>query len=102
MSVAQYPSYAPRLYRRARVSILILVLLGVLSFAAVRDMTGQCRTTDEYFTGGGKILTGGGQILTTGRKVTQCELTAGGWLRIAVSEQAADIFREFGIPVSYM
>jgi hypothetical protein len=102
MSVAHYPSYLPRQYRRARLGILILVLLGLMSFVAVRDMAGQCRITDEYLTGGGKLLTEGGQLLVTGRKITRCELTVGGWLRIAISEQVADILRRFGIPVSYI
>ncbi len=95
-----HQSYSPRLYRRARLGILILALLGLLSFAAVRDMAGQCRTTDEYLTGGGQLLTGGGQLLVTGKKTTRCELS--GWgLRVAVPEQVADILREVGIPFAY-
>jgi hypothetical protein len=100
MSVAHYPSYSPRLYRRARLGILIVALLGLMSFTAVRDMAGQCRTTDECVTGGGGCLTGGGSIF--GRKITRCELTVGEWLRIALSEQAAVILRRFGVPVSHM
>jgi hypothetical protein len=102
MSVVHRPLYAPRLYSRAWRDILILALVGLVSFAAVRELSGQCRTTDEHLTGGGQLLTGSGQPLVTGRKITRCELTAAGWLRIGLSEQAADILRRFGVPVSYI
>ena len=38
MSAAHYPSYLPRQYRRARLGILILALLGLMSFVAIRDI----------------------------------------------------------------
>lgn len=103
MSVAQFPPYYPSLYRRARLALLILVLLG-LSFAAVWDMEEQCRaeqTCIEASTAGSCIegSVPGSVILAT--ETTRCELTAWGWVRIALSQQAADILRRFGIPVSY-
>jgi hypothetical protein len=102
VSVVAGATSLPRLYNRGRVALLILALLGLLSFAAARDITGQCRTTNEYLTGGGKLLSGGAQLLTTGKKITRCELTGWGWLRLAVSERTAEILCEFGIPVSYI
>ena len=41
------PLYSPRRYRRARISVFILALLGLMTFAAVGVMTGQCRTHDN-------------------------------------------------------
>jgi hypothetical protein len=97
--------YRPRLYKRGRVAVLILVMLGLLSLAAVRGMAGNCLT--EYgclATGinGSCLPLGNGFVLANGRSTTHCELTAWGWLRIALSEQAAEMLQKLGIPVSYM
>ena len=101
MSIAT-ASYSPRQYRRARLGILILALLGLMSFVAVRDMAGKCRTEQACIgaEGGGCIGAEGGGFVAAEGKTMRCELTAWGWLRIALSEQAADILRRFGIPVS--
>jgi len=104
MSVAHHPLYAPRLYRRVRLGILILVLFGSMSFAAVRAMTLDCRNENQrlllYGGGGCLALQGGGCLLLNGQQ-QQCELAAGD-LRMAVSERAAAILRKLGVPSFYM
>ena len=68
MSVAHHSVYSPRLYRRAQLSTLILALLGVMTFTAVRELAGQCRT--EYgclaTSPGSCLATGPGLVLATG------------------------------------
>ena len=44
MSFVDDAASPPRLYKRGRVAVLILALLGLMSFAVVRDMAGQCDT----------------------------------------------------------
>ena len=104
MSVAQFPSYYPSLYRRAWLGILILAVLGLMRFAAVRDMAGECRTEQACLglEKGGCLGLEGGGVLLLNEKTTRCELTAGDWLRITMSEQVANILRRLGVPVSYM
>jgi hypothetical protein len=101
MSLITGTAYSPRLYKRSRVAVLILVLLGVMSFAAVRNMAGQCRTEYQCLGDSGGCLGDAGGVLAVG-ETTRCELTLGGWLRIALSKQMADTLRRFGLPVSYM
>jgi hypothetical protein len=105
MSVAQFPSYHPSFYRRGRLVLLTLVVLGLMSFAAVGEMAGQCRTEQTCIeaSNAGSCIEGsvpGSVIRAT--ETTRCELTAGGWLRIALSQQAADILRRLGVPISYI
>lgn len=102
MSVAQFPLYYPSLYRRARLGLILVLLLGLLSL--VSAMSGQCRTEQACLglEKGGCLGLNGGGVLLLHEKTTRCELTAGDWLRIAISEQVADILRRFGIPVSYI
>ena len=67
------PTFTPRRHGRAVLALLLVLFLGLLSFAAVGQMTVKCGP--EYLTGNGKILTGNGQPLTTGRQ--QCQVVAG-------------------------
>ena len=95
MSVADYPFYQPRLYRRARLGLLILALLGLMGFAAVQDMARQCRTEQGCLAleKGGCLGLNGGGVLILYAKTTRCDLT--GWgLRVALPEWAAGILRE--------
>jgi hypothetical protein len=104
MSVATDTWYSPRRYSRARLVILVLALLGLMTFTAVQELAGQCRTGPQYLLtdSGAYLLTDKGAFLVTDKKITRCELTGWGWLRIALSEQTADILRRFGIPFSYI
>jgi len=101
MSIAVSNSYSPRLYRRARLGLLILALLGLMIFAAVQDMAGQCRTENPCLADRDGCIGDASGALGVG-KTTRCELTVAGWLRIGLSEQAADILRRLGVPVSYI
>ena len=103
MSIATASDLNPRLSRRVRLG-LILALLGLLTFAAVRDMAGQCRTEDDCLAvgNGSCMAVGGGEgVVLTGSHTTRCELT--GWgLRVELSQTAVAILRQLGVPVSYM
>jgi hypothetical protein len=104
MSVAIERLYSLRLYGRARLGIVILTLLGLMTFTAVRDMAGQYRTEQGCVArnNGGCIGRNGGGVVALNKKTTSCELTVGGWLRLALSQQAADMLRRLGVPVSYI
>lgn len=92
MSVVAGTAYPPSRCKLGQVAVLILALLGLISFAAVRDMAGQCRIGCLADSGG--CLGDASGVLQDG-KTTRCELAAGGWLRIALSEQSADTLRRF-------
>jgi hypothetical protein len=66
MAVVTLPQFEPRQYRRARIALLLLAFLGLISLVAVAEIKADCE--NEYLTGGGKLLTGGGELLTTGRQ----------------------------------
>ena len=104
MSIAT-ASYSPRQYRRVQLALLILGLLGLMTFVAVRDTAGQCRVEQTCLeaSNAGSCLEGSvpGSVLLA-KETTRCELTVGGWLRVALSEQVVDILRRLGVPVSYI
>jgi hypothetical protein len=92
-----------RLYERGHLALLLFALLGLLTFAAVREMAGQCRTEANCLAvGNGCLAVSKGLALAAGGQTARCELTAWGWLRLAVSERTAEILREVGIPISHI
>jgi hypothetical protein len=78
MAVVPVPDFVPRQYKRARIVVLLLAFLGLISLAAAQAMTVECQ--DEYLTAddGITLLTAddGVTLLTTGRQ--QCQLVVGG------------------------
>ena len=97
MAVVTVPGYAPRTYRQRTLLLLVLALFGLMTFAAVGQMTGQCRTEKDCLAAdnGNCLLTDNGERLLTGTETTQCELR--GWgLRIELSERAANMVRALG------
>jgi hypothetical protein len=102
MSISANVSYSPGRYRRARLGILIMALLGLLSLAAVREMAGECRTEQACIglENGGCLGAEGGGFIAANGKTTRCALTAGGWLRLELSEQTVDTLRRLGSPIS--
>lgn len=89
MSISASDSYSPRFYRYVRLTLLVLVLLG-LRFAAVQDMAGKCVTENQCLADRAGCLGDASGILLN-QKTTHCELTAGGWLRVALSEYPAPV-----------
>jgi hypothetical protein len=59
MAVVTIPQFAPRQYRKARLALLLLVFLSLISLVAVQEIKLDC--ANEYLTGKGKILTLGGR-----------------------------------------
>jgi hypothetical protein len=78
MAVVTVPDFLPRQYKRARIVVLLLAFLGLISLAAVQAMTVECQ--DKYLTADDGItpLTAddGVTLLTTGRQ--RCQLVVGG------------------------
>jgi hypothetical protein len=91
MAVVTLPQFTPRQYRRARIALLFLVFLGLISLVAVAEIKLDC--ANEYSTGGGGVLTGGGKALTTGR---QYWLVIGGE-RVALPVWTQSIMGKLGL-----
>jgi len=76
MAIAVPPFGAPVVRRRVWVTLMLALLLGLLSLAAVREMKVECGP--EYLTAddGATLLTAddGVPLLTTGRQRCQLEL----------------------------
>jgi hypothetical protein len=76
MAIAVPPVGAPVVRRRVWVTLMLALLLGLLSLAAVREMKVECGP--EYLTAndGATLLTAddGVPLLTTGRQRCQLEL----------------------------
>jgi hypothetical protein len=89
MSVVAAPAFPPlpRKYRLVRLARVLLLFLGLLSFAAVSEMTVKCEPV--YLTLDGKILTLHGERLTTGEQ--QCQAVLGN-ARVPVPAPLAAIF----------
>jgi hypothetical protein len=99
MTIVAGPLYSPRRYRRARVAVFILTLLGLMTFAAVRGMTVQCRTHDDCLlvNEGGCLLLSGkpGDVLLIGTQTRRCDVS--GWgVQVELSERAEAILRKLG------
>jgi hypothetical protein len=74
MAVVAFPPL-PRRQRLAGRALLLALFLGLLSFAAVSQMTVKCEPVYLTADDGVTILTGDGKLLTTGER--QCHLVAG-------------------------
>jgi hypothetical protein len=96
MAVVTVPDFVPRQYKRARIVVLLLAFLGLISLAAAQAMTVECQ--DEYLTAddGITLLTAddGVTLLTTGRQ--QCQLVVGGG-RVPLPVWAQPIMEKFAI-----
>jgi hypothetical protein len=55
----------PHQYRKAKIALLLVLFLGLISFVVSRESKLDC--ANEYWTGAGLNLTGGGKALPTGR-----------------------------------
>jgi hypothetical protein len=70
MSAVAVPVFGSRKDHLAVAKVLllsmVLLYLGLLSFAAVNSMKVECGPV--YLTGGGKLLTGDGKLLTLGER----------------------------------
>jgi hypothetical protein len=103
MAATSFPDFGPRRYRRAWVTGLVFVFLGLISLAAVGAIAGQCRTENDHLLvdTGSRLLISPGNTLLTGTQTRRCELS--GWrLRFELSERAEAILRKLGVRFSYI
>jgi hypothetical protein len=104
MTIAASHFYSPGRYRRARVTALVLALLGVMTFAAVASTAVQCRNEPQRLlrnAGGGCIQLNSASCLLINERHPRCEVVAG-HLHWVVSERALDILRKIGVPFFYI
>jgi intracellular septation protein A len=84
MAVATPPVVASRKQLRAWIALMLVLLFGVLSLAAVRKMKVECVTV--LLIGAGKLLTEGRNLLTGGQR---CQLVVGDEIRVPLPTWAA-------------
>ena len=86
-----------------RSAVLILALLGLMTFAAVETTTIQCRNEHDRLLSnrGGCIELNSGSCLLINSQHPQCEVVTG-YLRWAVPERAVAILRKLGVPLFYI
>jgi hypothetical protein len=90
MTVVAVPTYAPRGDRLAVLALLLALFLGLLSFAAVGEMTVKCEQGYALLDGGGyALLNSGERVALNGR---QCYIAAGD-IRLALPAWLPAMFR---------
>ncbi len=104
MTVVVNPSYSPSRYRRAGAAVLVMALLGLMTFAsAIEATTVQCRNEHQRLlrNAGGCIRLNAGGCLLINEQRRQCEVGIGD-LRWLVSERALVILGKLGVPFFYI